>query len=175
MLDFEGIGRQAGRTVNEVLHGAASASANASASAAMPNVLNVDWRQVRRWGIDARAVPGDAAVHFREPGLWDAHRREVLIALAVMLVQAGLIAGLVIERRRRKRAVHATARLFARLSVRRRTGGGRRPGPPVVVAQAVSGRATGVPHMVRVGDRVMLAWRGDRVLTAAVPIAAIQP
>ena len=103
MLDFEGIGRQAGRTVNEVLHGAASAPATAT----MPNVLNVDWRQVRRWGIDARAVPGDAAVHFREPGLWDAHRREVLVALAVMLVQAGLIAGLVIERRRRKLAVQA--------------------------------------------------------------------
>jgi signal transduction histidine kinase len=108
MLDFEGIGRQAGRTVNEVLHGTASASATATAT--MPNVLNVDWRQVRRWGIDERAVPGDATVHFREPGLWDAHRREVLIALAVMLVQAGLIAGLVIERRRRKLAVQAEQR-----------------------------------------------------------------
>lgn len=103
MLDFEGIGRQAGRTVNEVLHGTASASATAT----MPNVLNVDWRQVQRWGIDERAVPGDASVHFREPGLWDAHRGEVLIALAVMLVQAGLIAGLVVERRRRKLAVQA--------------------------------------------------------------------
>lgn len=107
MLDFEGIGRQAAGTVNAVLRGLAPASANANANAAIPNVLNVDWRQVRRWGIDARAVPGDAAVHFREPGLWDAHRREVLIALAVMLVQAGLIAGLVIERRRRKLAVQA--------------------------------------------------------------------
>jgi len=115
MLDFEGIGRQAAGTVNAVLRGLAPASATATASAAMPNVLNVDWRQVRRWGIDARAVPGDATVHFREPGLWDAHRREVLIALAVMLVQAGLIAGLVIERRRRKRAVQAEQRQRAEL------------------------------------------------------------
>lgn len=57
----------------------------------------------------------------------------------------------------------------------RRVAGGRTPGPPLVVAQAVSGRATGVPHMVRAGDRVLVAWRKDRVLTAAVPIAAIQP
>jgi hypothetical protein len=32
-----------------------------------------------------------------------------------------------------------------------------------------------VPHMVRAGDRVLLAWRKDRVLTASVPIAAIRP
>ena len=57
----------------------------------------------------------------------------------------------------------------------RRVGRGRAPGPPLAVAQAVSGRATGVPHMARVGDRVLLAWRKDRVLTASVPIAAIQP
>jgi hypothetical protein len=57
----------------------------------------------------------------------------------------------------------------------RRVASGRRPGPPLVVAQAVSGRATGVPHMVRSGDRVVVAWRTDRVLTASVPVAAIQP
>ena len=57
----------------------------------------------------------------------------------------------------------------------RRVGRDRAPGRPLVVAQAVSGRATGVPHMARVGDRVLLAWRKDRVLTATVPIAAIQP
>ncbi|OQC06327.1 ATP-binding protein [Candidatus Skiveiella danica] len=105
MLDFEGIGRQAGRTVNEVLHGAASASA--AATATMPNVLNVDWRQVRRWGIDERAIPDTAVVHFREPGLWEAHRLEVLLAVCVVLLQTGLIAGLIVERRRRKLAVQA--------------------------------------------------------------------
>jgi hypothetical protein len=57
----------------------------------------------------------------------------------------------------------------------RRVASGGRPGPPLVVAQAVSGRATGAPHMVRSGDRVVVAWRTDRVLTASVPVAAIQP
>ena len=57
----------------------------------------------------------------------------------------------------------------------RRVTSGRAPGPPLTVAQAVSGRATGVPHMARVGDRVLVAWRKDRVLTAMVPIAAVQP
>jgi hypothetical protein len=48
-------------------------------------------------------------------------------------------------------------------------------GRPLVVAQSVSGRATGMPHMVRAGDHVLLAWRTDRVHTALVPISAIQP
>ena len=57
----------------------------------------------------------------------------------------------------------------------RRVSNGPPPGPPLVVARSVSGRATGVPHLVRAGDRVLVAWRKDRVLTASVPIAAIQP
>ena len=57
----------------------------------------------------------------------------------------------------------------------RRVSPGRAPGAPVVIAKTVSGRATGVPHMVRVGDRMLVAWRNERVLTAAVPIASILP
>jgi hypothetical protein len=44
-----------------------------------------------------------------------------------------------------------------------------------VIAKTVSGRATGVPHLVRIGDRMLVAWRNERVLTAAVPIASILP
>jgi C4-dicarboxylate-specific signal transduction histidine kinase len=67
----------------------------------------VDWRQVRRWAIDERAIPDAAVVHFREPGLWEAHRLEVLLAVGVVVLQTGLIAGLIVERRRRKLAVQA--------------------------------------------------------------------
>jgi hypothetical protein len=55
----------------------------------------------------------------------------------------------------------------------RRVSADRKVGAPLAVAETVSGRATGVPQMVREGDRVLLAWRKDRVQTAAVPIAAI--
>lgn len=55
----------------------------------------------------------------------------------------------------------------------RRVSAGSKPAPPLAVAQSVSGRATGVPHMVRAGDHVVVAWRKDRVQTALVPLAAI--
>lgn len=45
-------------------------------------------------------------------------------------------------------------------------------GQPVVVASASSGRSTGIPHMVRTGDSLVVAWRDDRVRTAVLPIPA---
>ncbi len=55
----------------------------------------------------------------------------------------------------------------------RRVAAGQPPGAPVAVAEAVSGRATGVPQMVRDGDRILVAWRKDGVRTASLPIAAV--
>ncbi len=113
MGDFKAMGREAAWGVNDFLQGSQRAP-NGSVRT-VPAALHVDWRQVQRWAIDEQAIPDNAVVHFREPGLWDAHRREVLLALAVVLVQAGLIAGLVLERRRPKLAVQAEQKQRAEL------------------------------------------------------------
>ena len=34
----------------------------------------VDWRQVRRWRIDERAVPSGTVVAYREPTVWERYR-----------------------------------------------------------------------------------------------------
>ena len=102
MPSFAAAGRQAGQIANELLDGAAPAALRLPAI--MPTTLNVDWRQVRRWDIDEHAIPGDAIVHFKAPTFWEAHRSEAIIAAAVFLLQTGLIAGLLLERRRRHRA-----------------------------------------------------------------------
>ncbi len=113
MLDFRALGSLAAQMVTDHLYG--TRRAQPPAARPMPNALNVGWRQVRCWALDERAIPDNAVVHYREPSLWDAHRSEVLLALAVVLVQAGLIAGLVVERRRRKLAVHAEQKQRAEL------------------------------------------------------------
>jgi signal transduction histidine kinase len=99
---FEAMGRQAGETVNELLAGAAPHSLRLPP--VMPQVLNLDWRQVRRWGIDEGAVPADAIVHFKSPTLLEAYRNEAIIALLVVVVQAVLIGLLLAERSRRRSA-----------------------------------------------------------------------
>ena len=105
MVDFYAMGRRAGQQVNAVLAGHLPVATDPSEI--VPNSLNVDWRQIQRWGIDRASIPGDVVVHFREPTLWEAYAREILIAVAVFLVQGALIVGLFVERRRRLAAVRA--------------------------------------------------------------------
>ncbi len=102
MPSFEAMGREAGSIVNRLLAGAAPASLRLPQ--VMPTTLNVDWRQVRRWGIDENAIPPDTVVHFRTPTFWEAYRIEALTAIAIFVLQSGLVAGLLVERRRRRGA-----------------------------------------------------------------------
>jgi signal transduction histidine kinase len=68
------------------------------------NSIQVDWRQLRRWGIDEARVPAGATIRFRDPSIWDRYRGYVVAALVVLIAQTGLIAGLLVQRVRRRRA-----------------------------------------------------------------------
>jgi hypothetical protein len=46
-------------------------------------------------------------------------------------------------------------------------------GAPVTVGPASPGRSTGMPQMIRVGADLLIAWRGDRLMTVKVPIAGL--
>ena len=75
----------------------------------MPKAVNVDWRQVLRWDIDPSKIPDDAILSFKPPTLLEQYAAEAFAVTVVLLLQAGLIAGLLFERRRRRRmeqAVH---------------------------------------------------------------------
>src|SRR5271170_1253389 len=68
------------------------------------SVLQVDWRQIKRWGIDPEQIPPDAVVSFRPPTLWQAYRNAVVGALTVILLLSALVVSLLLERRRRRTA-----------------------------------------------------------------------
>lgn len=101
MADYRTMAGQGARVVLALLSGQAPATVEVPAS--VPTPLQLDGRQLAKWGIADSAVPGDAIVHFRQPTLWQAHRRQVLLAAAVLLLQAALIFALLVERRRRRR------------------------------------------------------------------------
>jgi signal transduction histidine kinase len=63
----------------------------------------VDWRQMRRWGIEPARLPKDAELRFYEPTAWERYRPEILAALTVVLLQAATIAALIVQDRRRRR------------------------------------------------------------------------
>ncbi len=68
------------------------------------NVRQVDWRQLRRWGISESAVPEGTRLLFKEPTVWERYRLYVLGTVAVLLAQTVLIVGLLVQRRRRRLA-----------------------------------------------------------------------
>jgi signal transduction histidine kinase len=68
------------------------------------NVRQVDWRQLRRWGISESRVPQDTRVLFRNPSVWDRYWAYILAGTAVVLAQTVLLAGLLLQRRMRWRA-----------------------------------------------------------------------
>jgi signal transduction histidine kinase len=67
-------------------------------SSLMLDVNEVDWRQLRRWGIGEARVPAGTTVMFREPGMWVRNKRYIIGALAFMLAQGVLIVGLLFQR-----------------------------------------------------------------------------
>ena len=68
------------------------------------SVDTLDWRQLDRWNISEASVPAGVELRFREPGLFEQYRGYILSTLALVLLQTLLIAGLLIQRRNRRRA-----------------------------------------------------------------------
>src|SRR5262245_17424962 len=68
------------------------------------NVDALDWRQLDRWGVREAQVPPGVELRFREPSVLERYRGYILATVAVLLLQAGLIAGLLIQRRNRRLA-----------------------------------------------------------------------
>src|SRR5262245_43296976 len=88
------------RLALRVLHGE---SADAiPVTAPKLNVSQVDWRQLRKWGISEARVPAGTLVRFREPSAWERYRIYILGAIALVLGQSVLIVGLLLHRARRR-------------------------------------------------------------------------
>jgi len=68
------------------------------------NVTQVDWRQLQRWRISEARVPPGTLIRFREPSSWEHYKGYILGALALLMAQTALIAGLLLQRATRRRA-----------------------------------------------------------------------
>jgi signal transduction histidine kinase len=64
----------------------------------------VDWRQLRRWRISEANIPAGTRILFREPNIWDRYKGYVVAAISLVVLQAALIAGLIVSRANRRRA-----------------------------------------------------------------------
>ena len=67
-------------------------------------VTMFDARQLQRWKINEDRLPPGSTVLYREPTVWQLYRWWIIGGLSVFVVEAALIAGLVVNRVRRRRA-----------------------------------------------------------------------
>lgn len=74
-----------------------------------------DARELKRWGLERSRLPSGSTVLHDEPSMWDRYRTEILTATGVMVTQAALIAGLLVQRARRRRAEADARSLSGRL------------------------------------------------------------
>ena len=100
LVDFEAVGREAGELGLRALRGEPMAAPLVTSATA--SVLRFDERELRRWRLDERRLGPGSEVVFREPTIWQQYRWHILGTLALVMVQASLIAGLWIEWRHRR-------------------------------------------------------------------------
>ena len=60
-----------------------------------------DWRELKRWNISESQLPPGSQVMFRVPSVWEQYRLEMSAGMTALLLQAGVIGLLLVERGRR--------------------------------------------------------------------------
>jgi signal transduction histidine kinase len=82
-----------------------------------------DWRQLVRWRVNEARLPEGSEVLFRQPSFWEQYRGLALGGAGIIAVQATLITGLILERRRRSRAESEARRSLAEVAHMNRRAG----------------------------------------------------
>jgi signal transduction histidine kinase len=76
----------------------------------------VDWRAMRRHGLDLRLLPADTRILHYEPTLWERYRLPILVVTTIIAAQSVTIAALVVQRRRLVRSQETLASERAQLT-----------------------------------------------------------
>jgi PAS domain S-box-containing protein len=102
LLDFSEIGRRTAALALRALAG----EKLPPLSRPDPNLnpVLVNWQALKKWHVSPSRIPAEATVLYREPTLWEQHPRLILATGATLLLQSGLIVGLLVQRSRRKKA-----------------------------------------------------------------------
>src|SRR5918993_5342105 len=68
------------------------------------HVNQVDWRQLRRWGIAESRVPAGTLVMFKAPTAWERYKVYIVVSLTLVVAETALITVLLVQRVRRRQA-----------------------------------------------------------------------
>jgi len=95
---FELLGRRVAEKTLAILAGNDTSGQVSRPSA---STCAFDWRALKRWNIDMAKLPPGSRVEFKTQTVWEQHHALILSGIALVLLEALLIVGLVFNRSRR--------------------------------------------------------------------------
>jgi signal transduction histidine kinase len=104
VLSTQRLGRDTAAIVARILRG--EFAANIPITIEDANEPIFDSRQLERWGVNLATLPVGSEIRFREPSAWELYRWHIVVAFAIILIEALAILWFMYERRRRKFAEH---------------------------------------------------------------------
>ena len=96
------IGREAADMAARILDGEPASSFSPRLIDPLPP--RYDWRELERWKIDEKKLPPRSTILFRPPTAWEQHRDWIIGGASVVLLEALLIAALLANLIKRRRA-----------------------------------------------------------------------
>jgi PAS domain S-box-containing protein len=102
LVSLEEQGKEAAALALRILGGEAPASIPFGGERAY--VTAYDWRELKRWNIPEAALPPGSEIRYRIPSFWEEYRGLILGVISLVIIETGLILGLLINVRRRRKA-----------------------------------------------------------------------
>jgi len=102
VISFATEGKNAARLGMRILAGEKPENIGVQQTSANTDLF--DWRQLQRWGISESSLPPTSVVRNKRPGFWDLYKWPIIGVTALCAVETVLIAGLLVQRSRRRRA-----------------------------------------------------------------------
>jgi signal transduction histidine kinase len=98
LVTIEADGDLVARMGLRVLRGEAPAAIPIVFRQASPPI--VDGRELARWNIGADRLPAETQIRYPQLSVWEAHRKGIMTAILIIVVQGLMIVGLILNRRR---------------------------------------------------------------------------
>jgi two-component system, NarL family, sensor kinase len=101
LLDQEAMAGEVAELASRLLSGEDIRSIPVQQSSLVPMV---NWRALKRWGLDEKRLPPDTVIRYRDPSAWDLYKWRILGIVSLCLIECGLIVALLAQRSNRRRA-----------------------------------------------------------------------
>jgi len=101
VLSWASVGQTAAQMAVRVLNGEKPQDIPVVKS---PDVYMFDWRALKRWGLRESNLPPGSIVFNRQPTVWESYKWYILGGIALILLEALLILGLLFQRARARKA-----------------------------------------------------------------------